>query len=96
MFSYHVGERRLAKMELAEQEQVDLLATAHAPIGQSVNGGEKKNVNLKSPLIVSSRWVVRDASSDLITRLFTYEIIFDEGDQAMRTYIGTGILENSH
>ena len=44
-FSYLVGERRLAQVELAEQEQVDLLATALAPIGQSVNGGEITNVN---------------------------------------------------
>jgi phosphopantothenate synthetase len=46
MFSYLVGERRLAQVEQAEQEQVDLLAPAHAPIGHSVNGGEITNVNL--------------------------------------------------
>jgi hypothetical protein len=33
------SERRLAQEEQAEQEQVDLLAPEHTPIGQSVNGG---------------------------------------------------------
>jgi hypothetical protein len=36
----------LAKVELAELEQVDLLATALAPIEQSVNGGEITNINI--------------------------------------------------
>jgi hypothetical protein len=45
-FSFLVGERRLAQIELAEQEQFDLLATALATIGQSVNGGKKTNDNL--------------------------------------------------
>jgi hypothetical protein len=40
-FSCLVCERRLVLVELADQEQVDLLATVLAPIGQSVNGEKK-------------------------------------------------------
>jgi len=67
-FSCVVGERRLALVELAEQEQVDLLAKAPALFGQSVNGGVITNLNIYPPLIVSSRWV-KEALSDLVTRI---------------------------
>ena len=45
-FSCVVGERRLGLVELAEQEQVDLLAKVPALFGQSVNGGEMTNINI--------------------------------------------------
>jgi hypothetical protein len=45
-YSCLVGERRLALVELEEQEQVDLLVTVPALFGQSVNGGKNTNVNL--------------------------------------------------